>query len=66
MAVTMVVSKGIKKEYTGLTADQRPSDDDVYRIGSGSTYMELDGLKRIFMYDANNINPITNDNWWEV
>lgn len=64
--VTMVRSKGLIKEFQGLSTDTRPKDDTIYRIGNGSTFMELNGQKRVFIYDSKNINPATGDNWWEV
>lgn len=66
MAITLVSSNGTKKGFQGLTEDLKPIDTKENRIGSGSWLMELDGAKRIFTYDANNINPATDDNWWEV
>lgn len=66
MAVTMVGNKGLKKDYQGLSTDDKPIDDtkSVYRVGYGSTFYELDTGK-VFTYDKN-INPITNNGWWEV
>lgn len=34
-------------EYIGLTADSKPTD-----CGAGSTFLELDGEKRCFIFDG--------------
>lgn len=64
MAVTMVGNNGLKKDFQGLSTDNKPTDDKIYRVGYGSTFYEID-TKKVFLYDTN-INPLTNNNWWEV
>ena len=56
----------IVRKILAKTADTRPKDSETYRIGTGSRLYELDGAKRVFKYSAKNLNPVTNDHWWEV
>jgi hypothetical protein len=64
--INMVVQTGItvggnKKEFQGLSTDTKPTLD----IGGGSTFYELD-TKKGWVFDLGNVNPATNNNWWEV
>lgn len=45
-------------EIQGLSTDAKPL---IY--ASGSTYYELDTGKG-WVYDSNNINPLTSNGWW--
>jgi hypothetical protein len=62
-----VTTGGDKKEFQGLSTDAKPVNvpgaGNV--IGSGSTFYEVD-TKKGFVFDANNINPVTGSGWWEV
>jgi hypothetical protein len=55
-----IINPKITKSYQGISADGRTADPF---ITSGSKFLELDTLK-VWIYDENNINPVTNDNWW--
>jgi hypothetical protein len=46
---------------SGLTADTKPTD-----VATGSTFMELDLLKRVWMFSKGNVNPATTTEWWVI
>ena len=46
-------------DVTGLTADIKPTD-----VATGSTFTELDLLKRVWIFSKGNINPETSNEWW--
>lgn len=47
--------------YKGLSTDTKPT----VRVTNNDVFYELD-TKKVYMYSALNINPITGDGWWEV
>jgi len=62
----MITQSGItqgysKKDLQGLSTDTKP----VINIGNGSTFIELDTSK-VWLYDAENVNIITTNGWWEI
>lgn len=55
-------SIGIEPEdYKGLSTDTKPVKD----VANDSTFLELD-TKKVWVFSELNINPITNNGWWEV
>jgi hypothetical protein len=49
-----------KQDWQGLHADEKP----ILSLGSGSTFLELDGDKLFWVWSNTNINPITSNGWW--
>ena len=49
------------KDWQGLSSETKPVTD----LGSGSTFYELDTGK-LWLYDADNTNPVTTTGWWEI
>ena len=50
----------IYDSFQGLSTDIKPTED----VGYNSIFLEVDTFK-IWIYDRN-INPITNNGWWEI
>lgn len=57
------------RTFQGLSTDVKPATVDngtvKYIVGDQSAFLELD-TKKVWVYDSANVNPATNDNWWEV
>jgi len=56
-----ITTAGNVKQFRGLSTDTKITQD----VGSGSVFREVDTGK-IFEFSAVNINPLTEDGWWEV
>jgi hypothetical protein len=57
--ISIYFQNGIQ-HYNGLSTDTRPVVAD-----NSATFIEVD-TKKTWIYDENNINPATEDNWWEI
>ena len=49
-----------KIDYTGLSTDPKPTDETVK---TEAIFYELD-TKYYWVYNKNNINPVTSNGWW--
>ena len=49
-----------KIDYSGLSSDTKPTDETVK---TEAIFYELD-TKLYWIYNAENINPATDDGWW--
>lgn len=54
-----VSSGGNIKHFVGLSTDLKP----VVDVGGGSDFIEVD-KSVTYIYDTENINPLTNNGWW--
>lgn len=50
-----------KIDYSGLSTDTKPTDKTVK---TEAIFYELD-TKLYWIYNSENINPATDDGWWE-
>lgn len=51
-----------RREFIGLSTDTKPTVD----VPDGSTFFEMDGEQKSWVYSSTHINPVTDNGWWEV